>query len=39
MEKEADAETEEETAEKTGEIQVSLVLSDFSCIFLSEFFR
>jgi hypothetical protein len=35
MEKEANAQTEEETAEKTGKIQVSLVFNNFSCIILS----
>lgn len=38
MEKEKNAETEEETTEKKGEIQVRLVFNDFSCMFLFQFF-
>jgi hypothetical protein len=37
MEKEANAQTEEETTEKKGTIQVSLVFNDFSYVILSEF--
>jgi hypothetical protein len=39
MEKEANAETEEEEAEKTGKIQVSLAFNSFSRVVLSEFLR
>jgi len=37
MEKETHAQAKEETPEKTGKVQVSLSLNDFSVTFLPEF--
>jgi len=37
MEKKENAETEEETSEKTGEIQVTLLFNDFSSMFFLSF--